>query len=695
MRINSIELTNFGKFSKAKIVLGSGLNLIIGPNETGKSTIQTALKTAFFGGRKAYERWKRRGTENPECSIVVDYELPDGAAWTLRRDLEKNEVQLAQTAGGEAIAKGPTNVSALVGEHLGLNNADTFLNTVFICSGELATDLGDIEESLRERVESILVGGTGGGSITKATKNLDVRYKRLAGTVSQGGTGGAIGELMAREQKLKADLSQAEQAARQRAQYVDQLEQTKETLVAKGKRLDLVKGLIDAVQSRLTIEDKLEKLSAGRKKLRLKIERLKADRERIETINAEIDTLARYEEISALDAAALQNKIEVRNEKQIELTAANDGGRVEAAARARSSLIALIVSATVCMAGLVLLVLGQTTPGTLVFVIGLVGVTAGFWMRRPRAQAPDDRSLYIHNEIKRLESEIKEALQETGAADLESFLNQQNRYESLIREREGIKHAGSMILEDSSSQELNKELDELLDQTQILERQVKTTTSADLTTEEIFAHERELSYLKPEVNSLKQQHDKLVGRLASHSELAGQPVSDIQAELDYVSERLAATEHHARATAMASEEISTIAAEISSQVAPEIAGDASEYLAKLTNGRHKKISLGATLTPTLMGEATELSPLVLSTGTADQLYFAVRLAAADLISGDARPPLILDDPFVYFDADRLAATRDMVKSLATKKQIIFFSHRDDYKDWPGQVIKLELGNRPS
>ena len=146
---------------------------------------------------------------------------------------------------------------------------------------------------------------------------------------------------------------------------------------------------------------------------------------------------------------------------------------------------------------------------------------------------------------------------------------------------------------------------------------------------------------------------------------------------------------------MASEEISKIASEISSQVAPEIARDASDYLAKLTNRRHNKISLGPTLTQILVGEETGIGPEVLSTGTADQLYFSVRLAAADMISGDAYPPLILDDPFVYFDDARLASAREILKSLAKKKQIIFFSHRDDYKDWPGQVVKLETGNRTS
>lgn len=42
----------------------------------------------------------------------------------------------------------------------------------------------------------------------------------------------------------------------------------------------------------------------------------------------------------------------------------------------------------------------------------------------------------------------------------------------------------------------------------------------------------------------------------------------------------------------------------------------------------------------------------LSDGTADQFYFAVRVALAEVQLGGLRPPMILDDPFQYCDRAR-------------------------------------------
>ncbi|MGH7807174.1 MAG: AAA family ATPase, partial [Thermodesulfobacteriota bacterium] len=49
MIVNQIELGPFAGISvKKEITLGSGLNIILGPNEAGKSTIVEALLSAFF-----------------------------------------------------------------------------------------------------------------------------------------------------------------------------------------------------------------------------------------------------------------------------------------------------------------------------------------------------------------------------------------------------------------------------------------------------------------------------------------------------------------------------------------------------------------------------------------------------------------------------------------------------------------------
>jgi len=65
----------------------------------------------------------------------------------------------------------------------------------------------------------------------------------------------------------------------------------------------------------------------------------------------------------------------------------------------------------------------------------------------------------------------------------------------------------------------------------------------------------------------------------------------------------------------------------------------------------------------------------MSSGTADQLYLALRLAAIEqrLIASEPMP-LILDDVLVNFDDDRAKAALDIFSELSAKTQIIFFTH---------------------
>lgn len=65
----------------------------------------------------------------------------------------------------------------------------------------------------------------------------------------------------------------------------------------------------------------------------------------------------------------------------------------------------------------------------------------------------------------------------------------------------------------------------------------------------------------------------------------------------------------------------------------------------------------------------------LSTGTADQLYLALRVASVDdyLARADALP-FVADDLFINFDDDRAAAGFEVLGQLAHKTQVLFFTH---------------------
>ena len=65
----------------------------------------------------------------------------------------------------------------------------------------------------------------------------------------------------------------------------------------------------------------------------------------------------------------------------------------------------------------------------------------------------------------------------------------------------------------------------------------------------------------------------------------------------------------------------------------------------------------------------------MSSGSADQLYLALRVAAVeDFLSHSAPLPFIADDLFINFDNVRAAAGFKVLAELGRKTQVLFFTH---------------------
>ncbi len=104
---------------------------------------------------------------------------------------------------------------------------------------------------------------------------------------------------------------------------------------------------------------------------------------------------------------------------------------------------------------------------------------------------------------------------------------------------------------------------------------------------------------------------------------------------------------------------------------------ASELIDGITGGVYKSISIDENLNA-FMNTPVRLIPLEqVSSGTMDQIYLALRLAAAGLIqSGQEEPfPLIFDDSFVLYDEDRLKSVLKWLPETYDGQIIIFTCHQ--------------------
>ncbi len=122
---------------------------------------------------------------------------------------------------------------------------------------------------------------------------------------------------------------------------------------------------------------------------------------------------------------------------------------------------------------------------------------------------------------------------------------------------------------------------------------------------------------------------------------------------------------------------------------------ASEVFSTLTLGSFQTLEIDYDGdTPQLMGRRPDGRYVDfdgLSDGTGDQLFLSLRLAAVEMQLQHAQPlPFIADDLFINYSDDRATQGFKALSDLATKSQVIYFTHHDHLVDVARGAIGEEL-----
>ena len=97
---------------------------------------------------------------------------------------------------------------------------------------------------------------------------------------------------------------------------------------------------------------------------------------------------------------------------------------------------------------------------------------------------------------------------------------------------------------------------------------------------------------------------------------------------------------------------------------------ASEIFSELTGGRYRGVSVGEKMEITVWDGERNIRADRLSRGTLEQIYFSVRMAAAELLLEEPMP-VLLDDTFAFYDEKRLESVLKWLSSQ--KRQVIIFT----------------------
>ncbi|MBN1908412.1 MAG: AAA family ATPase [Pirellulales bacterium] len=130
---------------------------------------------------------------------------------------------------------------------------------------------------------------------------------------------------------------------------------------------------------------------------------------------------------------------------------------------------------------------------------------------------------------------------------------------------------------------------------------------------------------------------------------------------------------------------------------PETLQEASDYLRRLTNGRYVRVwtPLGEDVLMVDDARSQALSVEVLSRGTREQLFLALRLAlTAAYARRGATLPLVLDDVLVNFDMPRAEAAAELMRDFARAghQLLVFTCHEHIHKLF--KSLKVDVRRLP-
>jgi DNA repair exonuclease SbcCD ATPase subunit len=106
-----------------------------------------------------------------------------------------------------------------------------------------------------------------------------------------------------------------------------------------------------------------------------------------------------------------------------------------------------------------------------------------------------------------------------------------------------------------------------------------------------------------------------------------------------------------------------------------IAENAGATLARLTEGRYGSVALDAEFNATLaMGTRGAIPIESLSRGARDAFYLSLRAAIAHELAAREPLPLLLDDPLAHLDEERRGSLLAYLEELSTEVQVILLTH---------------------
>lgn len=649
----------YGKLDQARLDLQPGLNVICAPNEGGKSTWCRFLLAMFYGlntrqrgdlaDKNRFQPWSGSLMQGKLELSVGDKEL------TLSRRTQRPDAPLGvfscTYSGTDTPVPGLD--AARCGETLLGVPQSVYQRCAFIPSGSLAIDA---DADLERRISALISTGDEKISFSQVESRLKKQLRQRKYNRS-----GSIPLLEAEIAGLRAAQQEAQTLTGQLENLQQQLAQAREDQARRR-------------QARLQV---------AQEALREKERCLQAlpDSSDLQRINQQLgavrslgDQVQQAQEAVSRQESAIEDQLRELNRNPLHpMTKAQLEAQLQIQPPAPPQVAQLLISLALglCGGGFLWYEIDRPQVLWLCLACAVTALAAGNFLRllirRIRLQQSRRRELSRQEELRKLAESYLPALEELEA-------------------QRALLHQKQQILSDGDHR-LRTQLSDLLSQVSRWDDSVQsagdirrfvreTAQNRDRLAQEL--HQAQTRLLQAQmsdaddtVTHLQQQIAQVQGRLD-----AGRDAQALGDQISRLEEELVRQQAEYDALRLSLDALQAANTTLQNRFSPELGRRAAEIFADMTGSTWSHILLDREfhLSAESGSDPTRRSVQLLSAGTADQLYLAVRLAICEMIlPPEQNPPLILDDALLAFDDARLSTTLDYLTRLGAQRQILLFT----------------------
>lgn len=628
MKIEKLELKNFGKFRDASVELGDGLNVLYAPNETGKSTLAGFIRYMLYG----FPKNERSSATNPITTAQRFKPWQGGeTAGSMVFSAGNRRVTVVRDGAKSVRAYDTVTTTDIpltreIGEEMYGLSLDTFESTAFF--GQSALHRVSMEE-LEDKLKNMVTGADESVSYEKARQALHKAKNKI-----DSGRAGALPEL----RKEITDLAYRIEQVRQEQTNLNGLTQecdrlTEQITAAQAEEQELNTAMIER-------QEQIDGEFAQSKEALLR----QADA----AMQAQQQALERLGGLTRSDVDRL-------NLKAQRLAALRDVlGHIQEPTLRKKPIWLLILGILLAVAGvavgLAVSVFGLLAVGLGAVAVVVYAVLAGrVKAANAESQGVYERAMVRHQEAADLHRSLAQVFgdqpdytlaisglyddlvtaaeqqmlarqwQEREAAmDIEAFRRADAEYASLIRQREQAQereHRLAILLAEKKAQ-----------------------------WEERIRHAGSIDLLISEYNEKQQRQTALEKELAAY-QLALESLDGAHLEMTHL-------------------------------YAPMLAERTAAFFADMTGKTDRRIAVDVGGKVRVEEKDVARNLHFYSVGTADAVYIALRLALIDMLYVKEKPTLVFDDSFANFDEGRAGEMLELLAKLSEKTQVLYFTCRD-------------------